>query len=102
MTRTFYQKCRDFWTDVQERQIIKGLHKYDEPFTPSHWTSDEIFNHALEESVDLVHYLVGMKEKNDELNKEIILLKTELALAHYRLEKLQPETKKPSYFDLDD
>lgn len=97
----FYKFARILWEDTQLQQIVKGLHKYEEPFNPASWTSDELVDHALQESVDLVHYLVGLKEKNKELNREIILLRTEIALLRFRLDK-GAEPQKPSYLDLDD
>lgn len=94
----FYRKCRDLWTMTQARQIQKGLEKYDEPFTPSHWTAEQLLNHALEESVDMTHYLVGLKEliddKDDEIRnlKEIIAsLKVELDIERNTLPVLHNE-----------
>lgn len=106
----FYERARKLWEKTQEQQIVKGLHKYEEPFTPAHWTSEQLLDHALQESVDLVHYLVGMQEKNIEMHREIHLLRAELAIARHRVEVLErekasyfiPETKKPTYYDLDD
>lgn len=87
----FYKKARALWEDTQINQIVKGLHKYEEPFTPEHWTMDELLNHALEESVDLVHYLVGMKELDDSKQKEIDVLyeqNEELMDEIHRLERI--------------
>jgi uncharacterized protein YaaN involved in tellurite resistance len=98
----FYQLARDLWLKVQEKQIVKGLHKYEEAFNPSNWTADELLNHALEESVDLVHYIVGLKVKNEELNRNIAFLKAELEVCKYLLKQKELEPNKPSYFDLDD
>jgi hypothetical protein len=67
----FYQKALDLWRQTQINQIMKGLEKYHEPFTPRHWTADQLLNHALEESVDLVHYVVGLKELLDDREAEI-------------------------------
>lgn len=74
----FYKKARELWMDAQEGQILKGLQKYPEPFTPSHWTAEQLLNHALEESVDLTHYLVGLKELLDE--KDAIIEKQKYAI----------------------
>jgi hypothetical protein len=74
----FYKKARELWMNTQTNQIIKGLEKYPEPFTPSHWTANELLDHALEESVDLVHYIVGLKELLDAKDAEIERLKEEM------------------------
>lgn len=66
--------------NTQLNQIVKGLHKYEEPFTPSHWTADELLNHALEETVDTVHYLVGLKELIDQKESQIHFLKEKVKL----------------------
>jgi phosphopantetheine adenylyltransferase len=67
----FYKKALALFTNTQEAQIKKGLAKYTEPFNPHHWTPEELLNHALEETVDLTHYLVGLKELLDAKDKEI-------------------------------
>lgn len=74
----FYKKALSLFTKTQEQQIKKGLAKYPEPFTPSHWTPEELLKHALEETVDLTHYLVGLKELLDAKDQEIADLKIEL------------------------
>lgn len=84
-TYPFYKKARDLWERTQVGQIIKGLQKYPEPFNPHSWTAKELLDHALEESVDLVHYLVGLKDLVDEKDAviekqgyEIVALKAEI------------------------
>jgi hypothetical protein len=67
----FYEKAKNLWQTVQNAQILKGLQKYPEPFNPHSWTPEELLNHALEETVDLTHYLVGLKELLDAKDKEI-------------------------------
>jgi hypothetical protein len=75
----FYKKALQLFTRTQEAQIQKGLAKYPEPFNPHSWSPDELLNHALEETVDLTHYLVGLKELLDAKDKEIEDLKYLLA-----------------------
>lgn len=82
----FYEKAKELWQTTQKQQIIKGLKKYPEPFNPHSWTPEELLNHALEETVDLTHYLVGLKElldaKDQEINKlenRIIYLERQLS-----------------------
>ena len=75
----FYKKARDLFLKTQLTQIVKGLHKYEEPFNPKSWTPDQLLNHALEEAVDLTHYLVGLKDLLDEKDKEIARKDAEIA-----------------------
>lgn len=88
ITTPFYQKALELFTRTQKNQIQKGLEKYPEPFNPHSWSPDELLNHALEETVDLTHYLVGLKELLDvkdyeirKLHKEIRALKRQLYVA---------------------
>lgn len=103
----FYEKARNLWQKMQDKQIQKGLLKYPEPFNPHSWSSQELLEHALEESVDLVHYLVGLKEKLDKLEQENQNLKEELKLVRRinRIAKPSPfeeQCLKPPYADIDD
>jgi hypothetical protein len=74
----FYEKALDLFKRTQKAQIIKGLQKYPEPFNPHSWTPDELLTHALEETVDLTHYLVGLRELIEAKDKEISDLKARL------------------------
>jgi hypothetical protein len=85
ITTPFYKKALELFTRTQKAQIQKGLDKYPEPFNPYSWSPDELLNHALEETVDLTHYLVGLKDLLDvkdyeirQLHKEIRRLKRDL------------------------
>jgi hypothetical protein len=104
----FYRKARDLWTETQVNQIIKGLEKYPEPFTPTHWSAGELLTHALEESVDLTHYLVGLKEVDEAKDTLIEQLKDENARLKERLALFQEEPlplltdARAPYSDLDD
>lgn len=98
MMTEFYEKARNLWQKVQDAQIMKGLKKYPEPFNPHNWTAEELLNHALEESVDLTHYLVGLKEQLDAKDKEIAELRSLLFSS-------KPQPKQSifaPYFDQDD
>lgn len=117
----FYKKARDLWMETQVNQIIKGLKKYDEPLTPKHHTAKQLVNHALEEAVDLSHYIVALGEQLEEKDMEIgRLVGASLALQERidYLEKYEPIGQlkaepitnglpgmwiyKPPYADLDD
>jgi hypothetical protein len=78
MTTPFYEKARNLFLKTQDAQIHKGLQKYPEPFNPFSWTPQELLNHGLEEAVDLVHYLVGLKEQLDKQAEYIKQLEQEL------------------------
>jgi hypothetical protein len=113
----FYKKALALFTRTQEAQIKKGMEKYPEPFNPHSWTPEELLNHALEETVDLTHYLVGLKELLDAKDKEIAELKerskgaalVQKALAQKPIEEMRSKWKEKVYladfnphFDQDD
>ena len=100
----FYKKALALFTRTQENQIQKGLAKYPEPFNPHNWTPEELLNHALEETVDLTHYLVGLKELLDAKDKEINALKVELGWAKQYVPLNAPEYDMNfnPHFDTDD
>lgn len=93
----FYDLALRLFTRTQRNQIQKGIEKYPNTFNPREWSPQELLNHALEETVDLTHYLVGLKVLLDDRDEEISRLKHQLALAQGELSQ-----KKPSYMDLDD
>ena len=93
----FYMLARRLWKHTQDSQIQKGIEKYPEPFNPRSWSPQELLNHALEEAVDLTHYLVGLKVLLDDKDDEIRNLKHQIALAQGELSH-----SKPPYADLDD
>jgi hypothetical protein len=67
----FYIDARKIWTNHQWAQIEKGAVKYPEPFTPSSWTNEQLVEHAIQENVDQLHYIVGMKERMEEQEQRI-------------------------------
>lgn len=93
----FYDLALRLFTRTQRSQIQKGIEKYPEPFNPRSWSPQELLNHALEETVDLTHYLVGLKVLLDDKDEEIRHLKHRLALLEGEL-----TVNKPPYADLDD
>jgi hypothetical protein len=100
----FYQRARDLWLETQVDQIIKGLHKYEEPFNPRSWTAEELLKHAMQENVDQQHYLVGLYEHIEDLKRANEYFKEENARLRKELEQARHTLPvlKPSYFDLDD
>lgn len=102
----FYADARSQWLATQDRQIQKGLKKYPEAFNPFSWNAQQLVDHALEESVDLTHYLIGLKKLLDAKDVEIERLKGQITVLKMT-SKAHSTTwtrtsKKPSYFDLDD
>lgn len=97
----FYADARSQWLATQERQIQKGLAKYPEAFNPFNWTPQQLVDHALEEAVDLTHYLIGLKKLIDAKDEEIERLKTLVKVLSQPIKTPKPYGK-PSYFDLDD
>ncbi len=96
----FYEKARNLFLRTQDAQIQKGLLKYPEPFNPMSWTPQELLNHALEEAVDLTHYLVGLKEQLDAKGAYIEQLEQELR--YFKSENGRLQESFPKYFDADD
>ena len=66
-----YQRTREDFIDTQYQQIIKGSKTYDEPLKAKDWTMEQLYNHALQESVDGLHYKRAMLEKYREMELEI-------------------------------
>lgn len=73
----FYKNARNEWIKMQDEQILKGSEKYPEPFTPSSWSNEQLAEHAIQENVDQLHYIVGMKERMEQQEKEIERLNKE-------------------------
>jgi hypothetical protein len=89
VTTPFYKKALELFTRTQKAQIQKGLDKYPEPFNPHSWSPDELLNHALEETVDLTHYLVGLKELLDAKDSFIKQQNDEIMGLKYMNKKLE-------------
>jgi hypothetical protein len=67
MANQLYKDANFAWQRTQVKQIIKGAEKYPEPLNPFSWTGTELVEHALQESVDQVHYLTGLLAQIKEL-----------------------------------
>jgi len=90
ITTPFYKKALALFARTQENQMQKGLEKYPEPFNPHSWSPDELLNHALEETVDLTHYLVGLKDLLDVKDYEIRQLHKEIRSLKSKLRQYEP------------
>lgn len=75
LSHPYYIKAKEQWEAVRKGQIAKGAEKYDEPFTPSSWSNKELAEHALQENVDQLHYIIGMLERMEEQEIELIKLR---------------------------
>jgi hypothetical protein len=103
MTFPFYEKALALFAKTQKRQIEKGLNKYPTAFNPHDWTPDELLTHALEETVDLTHYLVGLKDLLDTRDVQIKKLRKEVQHLTWELAKLHPPKPiRNKQFDTDD
>lgn len=63
----FYKDANVYREDIRKEQILKGAHKYPEPFNPNSWTAKELLQHAMQENVDQAHYIFGLFEKVEEM-----------------------------------
>lgn len=58
-----YSLALKAYQDTQLTQIQKGLKKYNTPLHPSNHSQEELFNHTMEELVDLTHYIAASHYK---------------------------------------
>jgi hypothetical protein len=103
----FYKKARDLWLETQVNQILKGLQKYHEPLTPKKHTAKQLLTHAMEESVDLTHYLIALDElieEKDQLisQQAVMIADLEERIKYLEQVKFDYVAIKPPYMDLDD
>jgi len=89
----FYKNARSKWLTVQNNQINKGAEKYPNPFEPADWTIEQLGNHAIEENVDQLHYIVGFIEKAKALETENLELKKRVADLELENNKLKGANK---------
>lgn len=73
----FYKRAQHYREIERYEQIIKGAHKYKEPFNPMSWTPRQLLQHAMQENVDQGHYIVGLYEWIEEMENQIANLKQE-------------------------
>lgn len=71
LTHPLYKAANFAWQRTQIQQIVKGAEKYPEPLNPASWTAKQLVEHALQENVDQVHYLVSLGEKVEELESKL-------------------------------
>jgi hypothetical protein len=110
LNHKFYQDAEAYREKIRIGQIIKGAHKYPEPFTTASWTNEEIITHIMQEQVDGSHYVYAAferlqvlqndlneaEEKNKWLNKQLLeeketIREIKLKSTFQRYEKLEKE-----------
>jgi hypothetical protein len=98
----FYADVNQYRETVRREQILKGAHKYPEPFTTASWTNQQIIDHAMQENVDQAHYIYAALERFKQYEKECAELvrmievltnerdewKQEAKLAHEEIKKM--------------
>lgn len=71
LSHQFYRDAHNYREQVRREQILKGAAKYPEPFNPDSWTAQELLQHAMQENVDQGHYISGLAEKVQAIEKEL-------------------------------
>ena len=72
-----YSLALKAYQDTRETQITKGYEKYGTQLHPSNHSSEELFNHAFEELVDLTHYIAAYHYKMHHLKERLLLASQE-------------------------
>lgn len=75
LNHPFYAECNQYRETVRREQVLKGAHKYPEPFNPFSWSPKQLLQHAMQENVDQGHYIYGLYEWLEKMEKEIEHLK---------------------------
>jgi antitoxin component HigA of HigAB toxin-antitoxin module len=78
LNHEFYKRAAEYREGERIGQIIKGAHKYPEPFNPFSWSPRQLLQHAMQENVDQGHYIYGLYEWLEKLGKEYDILKLEI------------------------
>jgi hypothetical protein len=86
-----YKDANFLYNRTQYKQMEKAAEKYPNPLNVNDWDADEVINHALEEMVDLSHYITLMKYKLDQLERE---KKEAISQAIYWKDKYQNHFKR--------
>jgi hypothetical protein len=71
----FYSEANKYREQERIGQIVKGSEKYQEPFNPASWTAKQLLSHAMQENVDQGHYIYGLYEKIEEMERELVKYK---------------------------
>lgn len=94
LNHPFYKDANEYREHKRIGQILKGAHKYPEPFTTSSWTSEQIIEHAMQENVDQAHYIYAAHERMQELEQN-------LREAEQTIRELQRKDRVSRYLELE-
>ena len=83
LNHPFYKRVDEVTDEVKVEQIIKGAHKYKEPFNPDSWTNIELVKHQLQELRDAQVYSVGLLDRLEKQEKAMV------ELAHASADKVR-------------
>jgi hypothetical protein len=101
LNHPFYAEANQYRETVRREQVLKGAHKYPEPFNPFSWSPKELLQHAMQENVDQGHYEYGlylwierMEKERDDWKERFQDLKTDGENEIYGLELLAEKVSK--------
>lgn len=60
-----YELAKKYFVDTQNKQIQKGLSTYGKALDPAEWTTQQLYQHAMDEIVDNVHYLTALLVRSE-------------------------------------
>lgn len=63
LNHPFYQEVDNYRNEIKLGTMKKAAVKYDEPFDPESWTSDELSDHAMMENYDQSVYITGLRDR---------------------------------------
>ena len=84
-----YRKAKERILKHQQGQVGYGIDKYPEPLNADTWTIFETLDHAMDESIDRMHYFEMLRDKFEEMVKEINFLKGWKSGAEKELKELR-------------
>lgn len=62
-----YDVAKDVILKAQQKQVAYGIDKYPEPLNPNTWDVIETLDHAIDEGIDKLHYLVMLHIKMQQI-----------------------------------
>lgn len=71
LSNPLYKDANHLYNRVQIKQLEKAAEKYPNPLNTDDWSNAKMINHALEEMVDLSHYITMIKKRMIEMEIEI-------------------------------
>lgn len=71
LSNPLYKDANHLYNRVQIKQLAKAATKYPNPLNEDDWTNSEMIDHALEEIIDLSHYVTMIKKRMIDLEMKI-------------------------------